>query len=172
MKHTDNILLYNLWNNPLLSHWTKPYYKYLSIKNNFSYQYTKVLDLENYDILIGINNFCIANTILFKDFVLEQLKNFILILPQDIHCPLNMTPFIAKNCPWFQNFFKKYTESKTHSLYNFLSFHNLLDSKFILRTDKWASYNQTSIITNLINLSIDEIKSIFIQNNSLLEIVT
>jgi len=169
--HRSSIVLQNLTQTSPFEQYAKPYQKYIALKNNIDYHSynTNYIDsITTYDIIIGINDYCIFRQKLFLDLIdINNLENHYLVLPKNTSMPLHLIPFIAKNCIWLRDFLMKYQKSKIYNLEKFLTINNLLTSNLILFSDNLLD-NNNSIIESLIDLDIESIEYRFKHNNNIL----
>lgn len=165
--HKYTVVLQNFTGSSPIKKYAEPYQKYIALKNRIDYYRSSVNDIQytiNYDIIIGISDYCIFNQTFFLDDIHNKIQNYYLVLPQNISMPLEITPFIAKNSLWFKDFLFKYQKSQLYNLEEFLVKADLLRSNLILFSDHVLGKSGT-FIENLINMDIDSIKYYFKHNN-------
>lgn len=172
----QKLLIKNLFNNNSIS--MKANHTYASIKSNCKYNSSNTYSLMNmfqinqYDYIIGINNFCLFLNYNLVDFIKKYLKDPIdIVLPHDIQYPLQLVPFCMRVNVWTRNVINQYLKLESNNLFNFLEQSNLLKSSNILYTKEWSSYSEGSTVLNLINHKIEDINKISNNHNKMLGII-
>lgn len=178
MKQKSSTLLATTFRHKYLETFCIGNYKYISYKNNFTYNFKKIYNISEilsnteYSIILFINHYSI--------FLTAQLDNLLncfnsqthILLPTQINAPIEATPICIKNSIWSKQFLELYMHSNLYNLQSFITKYNFQDSSNIKYTDQISISNNTNaIIRYYINNDIKYIKENMILVNSNLGIL-
>lgn len=174
----STILLATLFEHNTLKELCIANYTYISRNNNFDYKkrrlnLSNIFD-QNHPQIVCMNHFCIFVQKKININLLDTEAN--IILPPILNHPLELTPFIIKNCDWSKNFIDLYLQSKCLNIKLFIQKFYQIDNKNIIINNQIFSNtinnnSNNTIIQTLLNFEVDNIVNIIKNKNLSLGII-